>query len=46
VIIFNVLEHCYAPWMAGQNIYRWLKIGGKYFAMVPNAVIIHGTPVD
>ncbi|WP_232014476.1 class I SAM-dependent methyltransferase [cyanobacterium endosymbiont of Rhopalodia gibberula] len=46
VIIFNVLEHCYDPWIAVQNIYRWLKIGGKYFAMVPNTVRIHGTPVD
>ncbi|XHU96546.1 MAG: methyltransferase domain-containing protein [cyanobacterium endosymbiont of Rhopalodia gibba] len=46
VIIFNVLEHCYAPWIAVQNIYRWLKIGGKYFAMVLNAVRIHGTPID
>ncbi|MGP0128476.1 MAG: methyltransferase domain-containing protein [cyanobacterium endosymbiont of Rhopalodia musculus] len=46
VIIFNVLEHCYAPWIAVQNIYKWLKIGGKCFAMVPNAVRIHGTPVD
>ena len=46
VIIFNVLEHCYAPRIAVQNIYKWLRIGGKCFVMVPNAVRIHRTPVD
>jgi SAM-dependent methyltransferase len=46
IIIFNVLEHCYAPWIAVQNIYQWLKTGGKCFAMVPNAVRVHRTPVD
>ncbi len=38
VIIFNVLEHCYAPWIAVENIYTWLKPGGKCFAMVPSAI--------
>lgn len=46
IIIFNVLEHCYAPWIAVQNIYKWLKVGGKCFAMVPNAVRVHATPAD
>jgi SAM-dependent methyltransferase len=46
VIIFNVLEHCYAPWIAVENIYKWLKPGGKCFAMVPSAVRVHATPVD
>ncbi|MBN3897564.1 MAG: methyltransferase domain-containing protein [Nostoc sp. NOS(2021)] len=46
VIIFNVLEHCYAPWIAVENIYTWLKPGGKCFAMVPSAIRVHATPVD
>ncbi|PLZ81071.1 class I SAM-dependent methyltransferase [Fischerella thermalis] len=46
VIIFNVLEHCYAPWIAIENIHTWLKEGGKCFAMVPNAIRVHATPVD
>jgi SAM-dependent methyltransferase len=46
VIIFNVLEHCYAPWIAIENIYNWLKVGGKCFAMVPSAIRVHATPVD
>lgn len=46
VIIFNVLEHCYAPWIAVENIHKWLKSGGKCFAMVPNGIRVHATPVD
>ncbi|MBD2666452.1 putative methyltransferase [Richelia sinica FACHB-800] len=46
IVIFNVLEHCYAPWQVVENIYTWLKPGGKCFAMVPNAVRLHATPVD
>ncbi|HAC64234.1 MAG TPA: methyltransferase [Cyanothece sp. UBA12306] len=46
VIIFNVLEHCYAPWIVVENIYKWLKNGGKCFAMVPNGIRVHATPVD
>jgi len=46
IILFNVLEHCYAPWIAVENIYKWLKPGGKCFAMVPSAVRIHTTPKD
>ncbi|AHJ26917.1 methyltransferase domain-containing protein [Nodularia spumigena CS-584] len=46
VIIFNVLEHCYAPWIAVENILTWLKPGGKCFAMVPSAIRLHATPAD
>jgi SAM-dependent methyltransferase len=46
IIIFNVLEHCYAPWIAVENIYKWLKVGGECFAMVPNAIRVHATPMD
>ena len=46
IIIFNVLEHCYAPWVAVENIYKWLKPGGKCFAMVPSSIRIHATPKD
>ncbi|WP_414526593.1 methyltransferase domain-containing protein [Nodularia chucula] len=46
VIIFNVLEHCYAPWIAVENILTWLKPGGKCFAMVPSAIRVHATPSD
>ncbi|MBK1987560.1 class I SAM-dependent methyltransferase [Sphaerospermopsis aphanizomenoides BCCUSP55] len=46
IITFNVLEHCYAPWQVVENIYTWLKPGGKCFAMVPSAVRLHATPMD
>jgi len=46
ILIFNVLEHCYAPWKAIENIHTWLKPGGKCFAMVPNAIRLHATPMD
>jgi SAM-dependent methyltransferase len=46
IIIFNVLEHCYAPWIAVENIYKWLKPGGKCFAMVPSSIRLHATPKD
>lgn len=46
VVIFNVLEHCYAPWEAVQNIHRWLKVGGKCFCLVPNAQRLHDRPAD
>ncbi|MTJ10986.1 methyltransferase domain-containing protein [Anabaena sp. UHCC 0204] len=46
IIIFNVLEHCYAPWIAVENIQKWLKPGGKCFAMVPSAIRLHATPMD
>ncbi|MCG6138845.1 MAG: class I SAM-dependent methyltransferase [Nostoc sp. LLA-1] len=46
IIIFNVLEHCYAPWIAVENIHTWLKPGGKCFAMVPSAIRLHATPMD
>lgn len=46
IIIFNVLEHCYAPWIAVENIWKWLKPDGKCFAMVPSAIRVHATPQD
>lgn len=46
IIIFNVLEHCYAPWIAVENMLTWLKPGGKCFAMVPSAIRVHATPAD
>jgi len=46
IITFNVLEHCYSPWQVVENIYTWLKPGGKCFAMVPSAVRLHATPMD
>lgn len=46
ILLFNVLEHCYAPWIVIENIYTWLKPGGKCFAMVPGAVRIHNVPKD
>ncbi|NET02467.1 MAG: methyltransferase domain-containing protein [Sphaerospermopsis sp. SIO1G2] len=46
IITFNVLEHCYAPWQVVENIYTWLKPGGKCFAMVPSAIRLHATPMD
>ncbi|AFY41815.1 bifunctional 2-polyprenyl-6-hydroxyphenol methylase/3-demethylubiquinol 3-O-methyltransferase UbiG [Nostoc sp. PCC 7107] len=46
IIIFNVLEHCYAPWVVVENIHKWLKPGGKCFAMVPSSIRIHATPMD
>lgn len=46
VVIFNVLEHCYDPWLAVKNIYSWLKVGGKCFCMVPNSQKIHDIPAD
>ncbi|MBW4613769.1 MAG: class I SAM-dependent methyltransferase [Desmonostoc vinosum HA7617-LM4] len=46
VISVNVLEHCYAPWIAVENIYTWLKPGGKCFITVPSAIRVHTTPGD
>ncbi|TVP66800.1 MAG: methyltransferase domain-containing protein [Nodularia sp. (in: Bacteria)] len=46
IIIVNVLEHCYAPWIAVENIYTWLKPGGKCIATVPSAIRVHTTPGD
>jgi len=46
IIIFNVLEHCYAPWQVVENIHKWLKPGGKCFAMVPSSIRLHATPMD
>lgn len=46
IVIFNVLEHCHAPWMAVENIHAWLKPGGRCFCMVPNAQRLHKIPMD
>ncbi|TRU96281.1 MAG: methyltransferase domain-containing protein [Microcystis wesenbergii Mw_QC_S_20081001_S30D] len=46
IITFNVLEHCYAPWQVVENIYTWLKPGGKCFVMVPSAQRLHAIPRD
>lgn len=46
IILFNVLEHCAKPWIVTENIYRWLRAGGKVFCMVPNVQRVHHDPVD
>lgn len=46
ILLFNVLEHCYAPWLVLENIHKWLKPGGKCFVSVPSAVRIHHIPQD
>jgi SAM-dependent methyltransferase len=46
IIIFNVLEHCEKPWIVIENMYDWLRDGGKVFCMVPTAQRIHGAPSD
>jgi Methyltransferase domain len=46
IIIFNVLEHCYAPWQVVENIHSWLKVGGKCFCLVPSAQRLHDRPAD
>ncbi|MBE9229908.1 methyltransferase domain-containing protein [Phormidium sp. LEGE 05292] len=46
ILLFNVLEHCYAPWIVIENIYTWLKPGGKCFAATPVGVRIHADPTD
>src|SRR6202040_645642 len=40
------LEHCHEPWIAVQNVHRWLKAGGTVFAWVPNAQRLHRNPRD
>ena len=46
ILLFNVLEHCYAPQKVIDNIFCWLKPGGKCFLMVPNAQRVHDYPAD
>ncbi|WP_169221635.1 methyltransferase domain-containing protein [Brasilonema sp. UFV-L1] len=46
VLVFNVLEHCHNPWVVVQNIYSWLRVGGKCFCMVPSAQKLHSLPKD
>jgi hypothetical protein len=46
IVLFNVLEHCQNPWVVVQNIYRWLRVTGKCFCMVPSAQRLHDFPRD
>jgi len=46
VILFNVLEHCWKPWVVVDNIYNWLRPRGQVFCMVPNAQRVHREPQD
>jgi hypothetical protein len=46
IVIFNVLEHCVQPATVVDNMYRWLRPGGRVFCMVPNAQRIHECPAD
>jgi SAM-dependent methyltransferase len=46
IVLFNVLEHCQEPWIVVNNLYRWLKVGGLAFCVVPNAQRVHGDPKD
>ncbi|WP_341529138.1 methyltransferase domain-containing protein [Nostoc sp. UHCC 0302] len=46
ILLFNVLEHCHNPWVVVQNIYNWLRVGGKCFCMVPSAQRLHNAPKD
>jgi SAM-dependent methyltransferase len=46
ILLFNVLEHCHNPWVVVQNIYSWLRVGGKCFCMVPSAQRLHSIPKD
>jgi SAM-dependent methyltransferase len=46
VLAFNVLEHCERPDLVVDNMWRWLKPGGRAFAAVPTAQKIHAFPKD
>ncbi len=40
-LIFNVLEHVYAPWLAVDELWRVLKPGGTVMGSVPLRTLIH-----
>jgi SAM-dependent methyltransferase len=46
IVLFNVLEHCRRPWVAVDNIHKWLRVGGKVFCMVPAVQRMHRLPKD
>ncbi len=46
ILSFNVLEHCRQPWNVIKNFARWLRPGGEVAVQVPNAQVLHRTPVD
>jgi len=44
--VFNqTIEHLYNPFMAIENIYRYIKPGGYVFTSVPTINIPHSTPI-
>jgi SAM-dependent methyltransferase len=40
-LIFNVLEHVYAPWLAVDELWRVVKPGGTVIGSVPLRTLIH-----
>lgn len=45
-LIFNqTIEHLYNPFMALENIYKYVKPGGYVFTSVPTINIPHSTPI-
>lgn len=46
ILAFNVLEHCRDPGRVVRNVRAWLKPGGAFLCMVPNAQRIHQVPKD
>lgn len=45
VMLNQTIEHLYNPILALKNIYRYLKIGGIFYANVPVNNIPHDTPL-
>jgi hypothetical protein len=46
VIAFHVLEHCPAPHVVIDNVWRWLVPGGTALVAVPAAQKVHSFPLD
>lgn len=46
ILIFNVLEHCERPWQIVNNLYKWLRPGGRVLCIVPMVQRIHYAPQD